>query len=154
MNREGGTVTVSELLLPVSRPLRVPSTLECLLRVAVVRAALKLLGYDRTRRWIDRRIARVPVQGDGSPQVVAAAEYAVAMGAAFFPGRAQCLERSLVLYDYLRRHGISVQMRLGIQRYPFMAHAWVEYRGVPINDVPEHVRIFTALDPPAQRSGS
>jgi hypothetical protein len=32
-----------------------------------------------------------------------------------------------------------------------MAHAWVEYRGEPINDVPEHVRIFTALDAPVQR---
>lgn len=133
---------------------RVPWAAECLLRVAVVRAALKLAGYDRTRRWIDRRIARVAVTGDGDPRIVAATEYAVAMGAAFFPGRAQCLERSLVLYDYLRRRGVAARMRLGVQRYPFMAHAWVEYRGEPINDVPEHVRIFTALDAPVQRESS
>ena len=138
----------------VSAPLRVPSALESLVRVAVVRGALKVLGYDRTRRWIDRRLAGVAVVGDGSPPVVAAVEYAVAMGAAFFPGRAQCLERSLVLYDYLLCRGISVRMRLGVQRYPFMAHAWVEYRGVPINDVPEHVRIFTALDAPVVRGVS
>jgi hypothetical protein len=119
----------------------------------IVRWSLKLEGYEPTRQWIERRIARVPVAGDGNPLVVAAIEYAVAMGAALFPGRAQCLERSLVLYDYLRCRGISAQMRLGIQRYPFMAHAWVEYRGEPINDVPEHVRIFTAFDAAVRRAG-
>jgi hypothetical protein len=133
--------------------LRVPGVLECLWRVAIVRWALKLAGYERTRRWIERRIARVPVIGDGDPPTVARVEYAVALGAALFPGRAQCLERSLVLYDYLRCRGISVQIRLGIQRYPFMAHAWVEYRGETINDVPEHVRIFTAFDEAVRRVG-
>ncbi len=131
--------------------MRVPSAAECLLRVTVVRWALKVAGYERTRQRIEHRIARVPVVGDGDPRVVAAIEYAVAMGAALFPGRAQCLERSLVLYDYLRCRGIAAQMRLGIQRYPFMAHAWVEYRGEPINDVPEHVRIFTAFDAAVRR---
>ena len=134
--------------------LRVPSAAECLLRVAVVRWALKLAGYERTRSWVEHRIARVAVVGDDDPAVVAAVEYAVAMGAALFPGRAQCLERSLVLYDYLRCRGIAAQMRLGIQRYPFMAHAWVEYRGEPINDVPEHVRIFTAFGEAVRRVGA
>ena len=133
--------------------LRVPSAAECLLRVTIVRWALKVAGYDRTRQRIERRIARAVVAGDGDPRTVAAVEYAVAMGAALFPGRAQCLERSLVLYDYLRCRGIAAQMRLGIQRYPFMAHAWVEYRGEPINDVPEHVRIFTAFDATVRRAG-
>jgi Transglutaminase-like superfamily len=131
--------------------LRVPSAAECLLRVTIVRWALKVAGYERTRQRIERRIARVAVVGDGDPRVVTAIEYAVAMGAALFPGRAQCLERSLVLYDYLRCRGIAAEMRLGIQRYPFMAHAWVEYRGEPINDVPEHVRIFTAFDAAVRR---
>jgi len=134
--------------------LRVPSAAECLLRVTVVRWALKVAGYERTRQRIERRIARVAAIGDGDPRMVAAIEYAVAMGAALFPGRAQCLERSLVLYDYLRCRGIAAQMRLGIQRYPFMAHAWVEYRGEPINDVPEHVRIFTAFDAAVRRVGA
>jgi len=35
-----------------------------------------------------------------------------------------------------------------------MAHAWVEYRGEPINDVPEHVRIFTAFDEAVRRVGA
>jgi hypothetical protein len=139
---------------PEDGVLRVPGAAECLLRVALVRWALKIVGYERTRQRIERRIARVAVVGDGDPRIVAAIEYAVAMGAALFPGRAQCLERSLVLYDYLRCRGIAAQMRLGVQRYPFIAHAWVEYRGEPINDVPEHVRIFTAFDAAVRRVGA
>ncbi len=92
--------------------LRVPSAAECLARVTIVRWALKLAGYSGPRQRIERRIARATVVGDGDPRAVAAIEYAVAMGAALFPGRAQCLERSLVLYDYLRCRGIVAHMRL------------------------------------------
>jgi hypothetical protein len=77
---------------------------------------------------------------------VAASEYAVAMAAALYPGHAACLERSLTLYWHLRRAGVPVAYRMGVQMYPFLAHAWVERDGVPINDVPEHVRLFRPIE--------
>jgi len=73
---------------------------------------------------------------------VKTAEWSVAMAAAFYPGRAQCLERSLVLYYLLRRQGIPVQYCHGVQPFPLVSHAWIEYQGEVINDVPERVREF------------
>jgi hypothetical protein len=35
---------------------------------------------------------------------------------------------------------------MGVQMYPFLAHAWVEHDGVPINDVPEHVQLFRPIE--------
>jgi hypothetical protein len=87
----------------------------------------------------------VPTQAPVDPAVVKAAEHAVAMAGALYPGRALCLEQSLVLYYLLRRHGIPARYCQGVEGPPFEAHAWLEYQGEPINDVAEHTRLFTRL---------
>jgi hypothetical protein len=51
----------------------------------------------------------------------------------------------MVLFYVLRRAGVSAEFRIGVQPYPFLAHAWVEYLGQPINDVPEHIKRFALL---------
>jgi hypothetical protein len=45
-----------------------------------------------------------------------------------------CLVRSLSLYRYLRSVNIPVQHVIGVRRFPFAAHAWVEYEGAPVLD--------------------
>jgi hypothetical protein len=138
---------------PASLP--APSVLACSFRILLVKLQLRLLGFDRTWAIVRRRAeprrdgASVPALEDlaPSPQLGhEAVEYRVALASALYPGRALCLERSLVLYHYLRRARVPVQFRLGVQPYPFAAHAWVERDGVPINDVPEHVAYFTPVD--------
>lgn len=126
--------------------LAVPSVPATLLRLAVLKAALAVRGFARTWEWIQADARRTPTVAEVDPELVARAEYAVAMAAALYPGHAACLERSLVLYWYLRRNGVPVEYRMGVQMYPFLAHAWVEWQGAPINDVPEHVRLFRPIE--------
>ena len=40
-----------------------------------------------------------------------------------------CLPRSLALFGFLRSMGLAVEHVIGVQLVPFLAHAWVEYRG-------------------------
>lgn len=126
------------------RPIAV---LRCGIALLNVRLSLRTAGFGPTMRWMRRRVSGV----DAAPppndvgRVIMAVERTVAMAGAFFPGRARCLEQSLVLYDMLRRRGIDVRYRQGLQARPLAAHAWVEYLGRPINDVPEHVRQFVPL---------
>jgi hypothetical protein len=108
-----------------------------------LKTLLKTRGYASTLAWIRRRVEAVALVEDPDPALVTAAEWSVAMAAAFYPGRAQCLERSLVLYYLLRRQGIPVRYCHGVQPYPLVSHAWIEYRGEVINDVPERVRQFS-----------
>jgi hypothetical protein len=128
-----------------SNDIRVPSVLTSGIMIAALKLSLKLRGYKRTIEWIERRVERVPVRIDVPPTVVKAAEWWVAMAAAFYPGRAECLERSLVLYYVLRRQGVSVRYCHGVRPSPLSAHAWIEYDGEVINDVPEHVKEFSRL---------
>ncbi len=128
-----------------SNEIRVPSALESGIMIAALKLSLRVRGYKRTITWIRRRVEHAPVRTDVPPTVVKAAEWWVAMAAAFYPGRAECLERSLVLYYVLRRQGVPVRYCHGVQPWPLMSHAWVEYRGQVVNDVPERVKEFSRL---------
>jgi hypothetical protein len=124
-----------------SAPVRPPSLWLCGLLIGVTKLGLKTVGFRRIIGWIDSRTAPSPIV-DLPADAAVHIERAVAMAAAFYPGRAMCLEQSIVLYYCLRRRGVAAAFRIGIQSYPFAAHAWVEYRDRPLNDVEEHVKWF------------
>lgn len=128
-----------------SRARAVPSVLHCGLLIAATKLMLRLRGFDATTSWIRRKVATAAATESRDDAIVHQIEYAVAVAAALYPGRALCLERSLVLYYLLRRRGMAVTYCQGVQPYPFLAHAWVEYRGQPVNDVLEHVQLFARL---------
>lgn len=50
--------------------------------------------------------------------------------------RANCLQKSLVIWWLLRREGIKNDLRIGVRKREekLEAHAWVEYLGVVLND--------------------
>jgi hypothetical protein len=54
-----------------------------------------------------------------------------------------CLLRSLALFRYLRGEGVAAEHVIGVWRFPFLAHAWVECGGAPMLD--ERVSGFTPL---------
>lgn len=126
-------------------PVKVPSVLRCGLTILVLKLSLTVLGFARTLSLIRHRVDPVSRLEGTDVNAVKAAEHAVAMAGAFYPGRALCLEQSLALYYLLRRQGIPVTYCQGVQAHPFAAHAWVEYDGVVINDVGERVRPFARL---------
>lgn len=114
----------------------------CLAAIAAIKMSLAFRGFARTLHRIE---ARRHAGGDAPDTVVARLDHLVALAAALYPGRALCLERSLVLYDRLRRAGARADFRLGVQAAPFTAHAWIERHGTPLNDVLEHVEQFTPI---------
>jgi hypothetical protein len=126
--------------------------------LAAVKGALKTAGYARTRRGVERLVSRVALlaAGDATLSALVSREAeAVARAAAFYPGRALCLEQSLALYLRLRRAGVAATFHLGVQPHPFAAHAWVSVSGQPVNERGEIVRQLLQLpEPPARRGGA
>jgi hypothetical protein len=54
-----------------------------------------------------------------------------------------CKERALVGYHLLRTfYSLPATLVIGIDRYPFQVHAWVECDGKVITDAPEHCESF------------
>ena len=48
--------------------------------------------------------------------------------------RLNCLPRSLAMYVLLKRQGVPAILHIGVKRYPFAAHAWVECLGEVLDD--------------------
>jgi len=148
---QSSVVTCDTVTAPV-RPqpeaatsVRAPSVLQCGLIVTFMKLMLRVRGFQSTIEWIRRRVLDVPETGDAAPAILKTVERSVAMAGALYPGRAMCLEQSLTLYYLLRRQGVPVRYCQGVQPFPFQAHAWVEYLGEVINDVPDHVKLFARL---------
>jgi hypothetical protein len=121
-----------------------PSPWTCAALLFAVRVGLKHGGIDKVCRVLGSRL--VGTEGEVHDRLlIDACTRSVALAAAFFPGRALCLERSLTLWYVLRSRGVPVELCLGVQKFPFAAHAWVAHRGDPLNDVPEHVAHFQPL---------
>jgi Transglutaminase-like superfamily len=120
----------------------------CAVLILAVKLALATAGFARTLRWAHataRLLARQGLSDAMATLTIQDTAHAVALAAALYPGRALCLEQSLVLVMLLRRAGVDARLQFGVQVHPFLAHTWVEVAGVPVNDFPEHVSHFMVL---------
>lgn len=127
------------------RRIRPPSVITAFAALAATDLALRTIGFARSVALVRRLSSRKPVWEEQLFELSERAAHTVSVAAAFYPGRALCLEQSLVLYLLLRRRGADVQLRLGVQPYPFNAHAWVECGGVPLNENEEIIRQFVPV---------
>lgn len=85
----------------------------------------ELYGYLRS----------IPVApGYPAPNTVDRVKAAIDEACIWYPKRALCLQRSAVAIVLLRRAGVPAQFVYGVQQLPFKAHAWVEVRGIVVND--------------------
>lgn len=56
-----------------------------------------------------------------------------------------CLPRSMALFHFLKELGVPVQHCIGVRRFPFEAHAWVECHGAPLFNDPADLLRYTEL---------
>lgn len=69
-----------------------------------------------------------------------------------YPRRIDCLAGSAALAIDAWRHEIPVRFLIGVQKYPFYAHAWVEIDGSVVNDIQAvHDRLSIMVAIPAVR---
>ena len=126
---------------------RPPAVFSCLILLMFCDAALRVLGFARTMRVA--RILAGRSQHEVSQDVINRTLKNVIVATALYPGRSKCLEQAVASYVLLRRRGADVQIRLGVQPYPFFAHAWLEMHGQPLTESREVVARFALMPDPA-----
>jgi hypothetical protein len=113
--------------------------LKYVLLIVFVQLFLRVLGIvqvlsigDQTRRIVRRFLSRQRSVSEFLRQVDE-----IVVSSRWAPFRFECLEFALCVRTYADLLGISTNFLLGVQRLPFIAHAWVELErgGVPIGDV-------------------
>ena len=107
---------------------------------------LRFLGLTRMQAWIGRR--KRPLAAMADADRVAETSRMVAIATHYAPFPVTCLTRSLLLQWLLARAGAESELRLGVSlaASQLSAHAWVEFGGVPINDVPDVAHRYAAFD--------
>jgi len=120
--------------------LTAPGFLTCALALVIVRIALVTIGFLKTLRWARARSRVTVISPECAIGIAMTAAHNVSAAAAMVPGRLRCLEQSLVLYALLRRRGVPCELRLGVQPYGMVSHAWVECNNQPINESGELLR--------------
>jgi hypothetical protein len=119
--------------------------LDSIVALLGIKLLLLTLGFARTLRLLESRIGTHAPIVDAAPSALDAAARSVVAAAIMIPGRIECLEQSLALWYLLRRRGVSVDLVFGMRQYPFGAHAWVSYRGEPLNEDREALRHYVAF---------
>ena len=59
---------------------------------------------------------------------------AVHTAAVWYPKQTLCLQKASVTTSLLRQHGFPADMKIGVRKQPFHAHAWVEVEGQVVGD--------------------
>jgi hypothetical protein len=124
--------------------LKPPSLITAFALLAFTDLALRLFGFARSVALVRKLAGKKMPEPTTRAATMSVCQRVITAGV-FYPGRALCLEQSLVLFVLLRRRAVAAELRLGVQPYPFSAHAWVELDGVPLNETPETIRQFVPM---------
>lgn len=104
-----------------------------LLGLPTIAAAVRLFGYGRTQRWLERRSNFGKMRAATFAELEDAARLArlAAIAGRHGPITATCLRQSLLVYWLLRRRGLRPEFRIGVRKHGELmdAHAWVELDG-------------------------
>lgn len=118
--------------------------------VASIRAkfAVRLSGFEQViRRVAERKAARVARCGAtvDVERARALMEVFARLRVFLFSHREECLHDSLALLEFLARYGIFPDWVFAVRARPFVAHCWVQYQDVVLNDTAEHVGSYTPI---------
>src|ERR1700689_49756 len=72
--------------------------------------------------------------------------HAVDLACVFYFKDVRCLQRSAAATTLLRDSSFPAEMVIGVEPFPFRAHAWVELAGHIVNDKPYTSEMNTVMD--------
>jgi|HubBroStandDraft_6_1064221.scaffolds.fasta_scaffold232039_2 hypothetical protein len=115
------------------------------LALIAIKLMLLVIGFARTYALLQSRVRDLSTTTEPDTATLDASARSIVAAAILIPGRIECLEQSLALWYLLRRRGVSAELTFGMRQYPFGAHAWVTYRGEPLNEDREALRHYVAF---------
>lgn len=113
------------------------------LTLALVDAVIRVAGFKGFHRLVRRWPTRTR---KSRPDAVRSTCLAVERAATYYFKRAWCLQRSATAVCLLRLRGVKALLTIGVRKFPFQAHAWVEVEGRVVNDSPGVQQEYTVLE--------
>jgi Transglutaminase-like superfamily len=109
---------------------------------------LSARGFSWTYNAVSQMAPADLGQGQDPDLILSAGLAAFARSEEFFhlkTSPADCLPRSLALFQFLRTLGLPAEHCIGVQQFPFSAHAWTQFRGNIVHDDPANRERYTVI---------
>lgn len=115
---------------------KVPSTCKLFILLTWAWISLRLFGWSRSIRfWRSKCCRQFSGSINQANDLILAVDRAVTEAAAQHWLNTECKERSLVAWLILTRDiGVPAELIIGVNFYPFHAHAWVESNSLTVTD--------------------
>jgi hypothetical protein len=113
-----------------------------------VTRSLSVQGFSRTYNAVSQTATADLERARDPDRILSAGLSAFARSEEFFhlkTSPADCLPRSLALFQFLCNIGLPVEHCIGIQQFPFSAHAWTQFRGHVVHDDPANQERYTVI---------
>ena len=95
---------------------------------------IRKLGGFYAREKIVRQWPTASIRPRNEEAELPAVCEAVHSAAVWYPKQTLCLQKASVTTSLLRQHGFPADMKIGVRKQPFHAHAWVEVDGQVVGD--------------------
>jgi Transglutaminase-like superfamily len=120
----------------------------------VIDLRLKYLPFRDVYGWLTNKVRRLSSSRAADATVDAAAVIAATCraietaSAYYYRTKRDCLPKAMLAYYLLNREGVKGQLCIAVRKFPFKAHAWVEYDGqivfTTVADIPKYTVIHRA----------
>jgi hypothetical protein len=123
-------------------------TARALFLFVLIDLGLHFFGFNRVYkafvRWTRTLKRRVPEaqEQDVLDRTLAAVVTATRL---YYRRRKDCVPKSLTIYYLVRKQGIDANLCIGVKKFPFAGHAWVEYGSRIVDDFPKRVPLYTVM---------
>jgi hypothetical protein len=140
--------TPAEQRLPSYRPARRFLVLRAWWSLFRTTRLLSMRGFSWTYNLVSQRVHAHAMPAQDQDRTLRDAVTAFSRAEEFFHLRAapaDCLPRSLALFQFLCAVGLPVEHCIGIQQFPFSAHAWTQFHGQVVHDDPLNQERYTVI---------
>ena len=120
------------------------------LRLLMIDCRLKFTGFESVQNWIVKaaRLEANHKNGIASsvPWVIDEVSRVVQIASKFYYRiRRDCLPAGMLAFYLMRRRGLPVELCIGVRKFPFKAHAWVELEGHIVFTTPADVAKYKVI---------
>ncbi len=122
-----------------------------ILLLPMIALVLQFKGFKWTQTLLSKHLPKehgILIPEDEQLKVAQSVARIVSIAANHGFYSANCLKKSLLTWWLLRRRGITVELKIGINKDAgdFNAHAWVKFRGNVLVDATDVGQRFSAFD--------
>ena len=107
---------------------------EAFIALIVLSMSLRTLGLTRLLQRLSSRFQPSVITPSASRARLIEFDRAYRAVRNIWPVSIECLHRSLVLFFMARRRGLQAQLIIGVRKYPFTSHAWIDCDGPLLED--------------------